>query len=122
MGAKVVAFVASTDLERSRAFYVDVLGLTLREATSHSIVVDGPGSPLWITLVPAKAEAGYTVLGWDVTDLDAVVADLVERGVTFLRYEGMGQDEAGIWHAPSGTRVAWFPDPDGNTLSVQQHP
>jgi catechol 2,3-dioxygenase-like lactoylglutathione lyase family enzyme len=121
-GTKLVAFVASSDLDRSRAFYVDVLGLTERESGPYALVVDGLGSALRITLVPEKAEAGYTVLGWDVTDIQSVVADLAARGITFQRHEGFEQDAAGIWTAPSGTLVAWFSDPDGNTLSVEQHP
>jgi hypothetical protein len=48
------------------------------------------------------------------------VDGLSARGVTFERYEGMDQDERAIWRAPSGARVAWFKDPDGNVLSVTQ--
>jgi len=48
------------------------------------------------------------------------VQDLAARGVTFLRYDGMNQDEDGIWTTPTGARVAWFADPDGNTLSLTQ--
>jgi predicted enzyme related to lactoylglutathione lyase len=55
-----------------------------------------------------------------VSDIDDVVARLQERGVTFERFSGMDQDERGIWSAPSGARVAWFKDPDGNTLSITQ--
>jgi hypothetical protein len=62
------------------------------------------------------------VLGWDVDDLDAAVDELRGRGITFTRYDGMDQDEHDAWTAPSGTRVAWFRDPDANTLSLQQHP
>jgi len=60
------------------------------------------------------------VLGWRVGDIAASVQDLAARGVTFLRYDGMNQDEDGIWTTPTGARVAWFADPDGNTLSLTQ--
>jgi predicted enzyme related to lactoylglutathione lyase len=66
--------------------------------------------------------APYTVLGWTVADIEAAVDELAGRGVTFNRYDGMGQDDRGIWTAPGGARIAWFKDPDGNTLSVSQNP
>ena len=73
-----------------------------------------------MTAVPEVARGGYTVLGWRVTDIVAAVRDLTARGVAFLRYEGISQDEHGIWTAPSGAQVAWFTDPDGNVLSLTQ--
>jgi catechol 2,3-dioxygenase-like lactoylglutathione lyase family enzyme len=121
--AQLTAFVATTDLGRAAGFYVDVLGLTLiAREDPYAAVVDGQGAQLRITAVEKKAEAPYTVLGWEVPDIDAAVDDLRARGVTFNRYPGMDQDDHDTWHAPGGTRVAWFRDPDGNTLSLSQHP
>ena len=74
-----------------------------------------------MTLVDRIAEAPYTVLGWRVLDIVAIRA-LREAGVVFMRFEGMTQDEFGVWIAPGGSRVAWFADPDGNILSLQQPP
>ena len=68
---------------------------------------------------PERAAAAYTVLGWKVDDLDATIDGLVRRGVRFLRFDGMDQDGRGAWTAPGGERIAWFADPDGNTLSLQ---
>ena len=62
----------------------------------------------------------FTVLGWAVRDIAQTVRELAARGVAFHRYGFMQQDDLGIWSAPSGARVAWFPDPDGNTLSLTQ--
>ena len=62
----------------------------------------------------------FTVLGWTVADARVSVAALAARGVEPVRYEGMGQDDDGIWSAPGGARVAWFRDPDGNTLSITE--
>ena len=123
-GARLVAFVATSDLDAARRFYGDVLGLELIEVTLFACVFDGGGTTLRVTVVAggAVAPAGYTVVGWDVADVDAAVAALTARGVAFRRYEGMDQDAAGVWTSPSGSRVAWFTDPDGNVLSVQQHP
>ncbi|QCQ92466.1 VOC family protein [Rhodococcus sp. SGAir0479] len=116
----LVAFVASTDLDVSSMFYVDTLGLTVLERTPFALVVDGGGTELRITLVQSRVETGYTVLGWRTPDLSAAVDDLRSRGVEFLRYQGMDQDEHAGWTAPDGTRVAWFHDPHGNVLSIHQ--
>ena len=61
----------------------------------------------------------YTVLGWAVTDIARTVQNLVERGVAF-RFDGLIQDDLRIWTAPSGDRIAWFPDPASNTLSLTE--
>ena len=53
-------------------------------------------------------------------DIAATVRDLSAKGVSFTRYDGMGQDETGVWTTPGGDKVAWFTDPDGNTLSLTQ--
>jgi catechol 2,3-dioxygenase-like lactoylglutathione lyase family enzyme len=117
--ADLVAFVATTDTARARAFYEGVLGLAVLDHDGFACVVDAHGTTIRITAVPERAPAAYTVLGWQVDDLDATVDDLVARGVVFLRFDGMEQDERGAWTAPSGDRIAWFADPDGNTLSLQ---
>ena len=74
----------------------------------------------------ARAEelppAHGTVLGWQVPEIAATVKDLTQAGVRFERFEGMAQDELGIWTSPTGAKVAWFKDPDGNILSVSEHP
>ena len=68
------------------------------------------------------ATAKHTVLGWRVGDVTAKVKELVGRGVTFETFEGLPQDELGIWESPSGDQVAWFKDPDGNRLSLTEFP
>jgi catechol 2,3-dioxygenase-like lactoylglutathione lyase family enzyme len=116
----IVAFVASTDLGRSRAFYEESLGLRVTEHSDFACVFDANGTMLRVTAAPAVAQPGYTVLGWRVADIAASVAGLSARGVFFLRFDGMDQDENGIWTTPGGDKVAWFADPDGNTLSLTQ--
>ncbi len=118
-GADLVAFVATTDTARARAFYEGVLGLTVLDDDGFACVVDAHGTTVRITAVPERAPAAYTVLGWKVDDLDATIDSLVTRGVDFLRFDGMDQDDRGAWTAPGGDRIAWFSDPDGNTLSLQ---
>ena len=116
--ADVVAFVATTDTARARAFYEEVLGLRVVHDDAFACVVDAHGTSIRITAVEERAGAEYTVLGWTVDDLEASIDELVERGVSFLRFDGIEQDDRGVWVTPVGVRVAWFKDPDGNTLSL----
>ena len=119
-GADVVAFVSTTDAARSTAFYGDVLGLALVEQTPFACVFGAPNAELRVTIVSELSPAPYTVLGWRVADVEARARALRSAGIQALRYEGMYQDELGIWTSPSGARVLWFNDPDGNVLSITQ--
>ena len=120
--AATVAFVPSTDLARSRAFYEGVLGLEVLSQDGFAVVVRAGDVPIRITNVGSELRAQpFTVLGWEVDDVHAEVRELAGRGVEFLVFEGMGQDEDAVWTAPGGTEVAWFRDPDGNTLSLDHH-
>jgi catechol 2,3-dioxygenase-like lactoylglutathione lyase family enzyme len=116
----VIAFAAATDLARARVFYEQTLGLTVTEQNDFACVLDAHGTMLRVTAVPNMLPAGYTVLGWRVTDITATVRELAAQGVEFRRYDGMNQDADGIWTTPGGDQVAWFADPDGNTLSLTQ--
>ena len=73
------------------------------------------------TLVQSRGETGYTALGWQVLDLNETVDRLREKGIDFIRYNGMDQDDHDAWQAPDGVRVAWFRDPHGNVLSLLEH-
>jgi catechol 2,3-dioxygenase-like lactoylglutathione lyase family enzyme len=117
----LMAFVATADLARAGDFYASVLGLPVRERTAMAWVFDSHGTELRVTLVRDWSPPSHTVLGWSVADMESTVRGLREKGVALLRFEGFGQDDLGIWLAPSGDRVAWFKDPDGNMLSVTQH-
>ena len=75
---------------------------------------------LRVTRVQELAAAKYTVLGWRVHDIVSTAKQLQKMHVALERYPGMQQDELGIWNSPSGAKVAWFKDPDGNTLSITQ--
>jgi GNAT superfamily N-acetyltransferase len=119
--ALTVAFVPSTDLDRSRRFYEGILGLPVVEQDGFAVVLDAVRLTIRVTYVgPHVTVQPFTVLGWEVGDIRADMAGLVERGVAFLRVDTVDQDEAGVWTAPDGTQVAWFKDPDGNTLSLSQ--
>ena len=117
--AKQVQFVGVRDLDVAQRFYGEVLGLRLDDARPFALVNETATTMLRITLVDDVRAAPYTVLGWSVSDLEAEVDLLMAAGVRFNRYPGMEQDERGIWTSPSGARIAWFCDPDGNNLSLQ---
>ena len=117
----IVAFVATTDPSRAKAFYRDVLGLLLISEDEYALVFDAHGTMLRVAIVGELVVAPYTVLGWQVSDIDATVRGLGAKAVKFERYPWMEQDDLGIWSAPSGAKVAWFKDPDGNLLSVSRH-
>jgi catechol 2,3-dioxygenase-like lactoylglutathione lyase family enzyme len=118
---KLVAFVPTTDYDKARAFYVDTLGLRFVGSDGHAMVLDAIGTHIRVTRVGEFQPFQWTVLGWQVPDIEAAVAELGQRGVRFEQYGFPGQAATGIWTAPTGDKVAWFKDPDGNTLSVAQH-
>ena len=113
-----MGFVPVRDLGVARTFYEGTLGLAVTTASPFAVVVDAGGTSLRLTEVPDLEPQPFTIAGWEVTDITATVDLLAARGVAFRRYEGMGQDERGIWTTPGGDRVAWFNDTDGNTLSL----
>jgi catechol 2,3-dioxygenase-like lactoylglutathione lyase family enzyme len=117
---KLMAFVATIDSPRAKSFYKDVLGLRLVADEEWAVVFDANGTMLRIQKVREMTPAPYTALGWEVPDIDRAVSTLREKKVSFERYTFLQQDEAGVWAAPGGAKVAWFKDPDGNLLSLTQ--
>ncbi|MDQ3885483.1 MAG: VOC family protein [Actinomycetota bacterium] len=116
----LVAIVGVADLNRARDFYGGVLGLPVADESPFAMVVDSNGTMLRLTAVEEPATAPYSVVAWKVDDIAATVDELAQRGVTFVRYDSLVQDDRGVWTAPDGTKVAWFLDPDRNNLSVVQ--
>ena len=118
----VIAFLAASDPKRAKAFYRDTLGLPLiSEELPFALVFDAHDTVLRVQIVKKVIPAGYTVLGWHVKSIVSAAKALHRAGIRFERYAGVEQDELGIWSSPSGAKVAWFKDPDGNTLSISQH-
>jgi catechol 2,3-dioxygenase-like lactoylglutathione lyase family enzyme len=116
------AFLPTTDLARARLFYEETLRLDLFAADEFALVFDLDGTMLRVTRVDELHPQPFTVLGWRVNDVAAAVQALSEHGVEFERFTGLHQDASGIWLSPAGARVAWFKDPDGNLLSLSEHP
>jgi catechol 2,3-dioxygenase-like lactoylglutathione lyase family enzyme len=118
--SELMAFVATADADRARAFYRDTLSLTLIEEHAFALVFDSAGTTLRVQKVESVAPIPYTALGWRVADIHTSIRGLVERGVSFERFPGIDQDADGVWMTPDGIAVAWFKDPDGNMLSVSE--
>jgi catechol 2,3-dioxygenase-like lactoylglutathione lyase family enzyme len=118
----IIAFIPTLDFDKARAFYVDVLGLRFVDNDGFAMVLDANGTMIRVAKVqPDFKPAMFTILGWKVSDIESVVSDMTAKGVVFERFSFFEQDALGIWSAPGGGKVAWFKDPDGNTLSVSQH-
>jgi catechol 2,3-dioxygenase-like lactoylglutathione lyase family enzyme len=119
----IIGFVSIVDVSRAKEFYRDTLGLRLlMEEPPFALVFEANGIMLRLSMAKELPPTHGTVLGWQVPEISATVQDLGQAGVRFERYEGMKQDELGIWTSPTGAKVAWFKDPDGNTLSLSEHP
>ena len=121
--ANVVAFAPTRDPGKARRFYEKTLGLEFVSEDPFAVVFNANGIALRVADVSTVKEfkpAPFTILGWEVPSADEAVEQLTERGVKFERFPGMDQDKLGVWSSPSGARVAWFKDPDGNILSITE--
>lgn len=117
---KPIAFIATDDPEGSATFYREAIGLELVEDTPFALVFDDGGMMLRIQKITAAEPVSHTVHGWEVRDISAEMARLASHGVEFSRFEGLGQDEGGVWTSPDGHKICWFRDPSGNNLSLTQ--
>ncbi len=113
-----MAFIPVSDLTLARSFYEEILGLQVTDENPFAVSLNSGGTMLRLTQVDHHRPQPFTIAGWEVQDIDLAVDALVDQGITFTRYEGMEQDNRAIWTTPSGDRVAWFKDLDGNTLSL----
>jgi catechol 2,3-dioxygenase-like lactoylglutathione lyase family enzyme len=117
---KIVSFVPVKDTKKARAFYEGVLGLGFVSEDQFALVLNANGTMLRVTNVPNFKPQEFTIVGWEVGNIEQAVSSLREKGVAFQSYGFPGQDAQGIWSSPSGAKVAWFKDPDGNLLSLAQ--
>lgn len=119
---KLIGFLLTKDYDKARAFFETKLGFDFVSLDQFALVMQAGASMIRISKVPSFTPAQNTVLGWEVQDIETMVSWLQQRGVIFEKYPFMQNPEGGIWSAPDGDKVAWFKDPDGNVLSVAQHP
>ena len=114
------AFIPTIQPDNAKRFYQDTLGLKLLSEDEYALEFDANGTSLRITTVEKLTPHPFTVLGWDVDDIASMIKLLNKKGVQFERYNFFEQDSLGIWISPSGAKVAWFKDPDGNLLSLTE--
>lgn len=120
--AKPIAMITTKDRKAAEGFYGGTLGLARKGDDGFAALFDLGGVTLRLTEVPSYVATGHPVLGWEVEDMEAAVSGLAANGVTMNVYEGLGQDERGIWTAPDNScKVVFFNDPDGNGLSLTQN-
>ena len=118
--SKIIGFVLSTDFSRAREFYEGKLGLRFIGQDDFALVLTAGGNMIRIAKASTFTPLQSTVLGWEVSDIEAVAKWLASRGVQLEKYPWV-KSESGVWDAPGGDKVAWFKDPDDNTLSISQH-
>jgi len=119
--AKPTVFLATSNADAARSFYEDTLGLTLESDDPFALVYQLSGTELRLSKVPEHTPLPFTVLDWRVADIGAAHTTLSGKGVAFSIYDGMGQDDRGVWTTPDGgAQILWFKDPDGNVLSVSE--
>ncbi len=121
--SKATSGFAVDDLDKARDFYEGTLGLSVEVLDAEHGVTKLKLAEECDVLMYLSADmkpASYTMLNFEVDDIDAAVDGLVERGVRFERYEGFQQDEKGIVRDGGGPQIAWFKDPSGNVIAVMQ--
>jgi catechol 2,3-dioxygenase-like lactoylglutathione lyase family enzyme len=116
----LIAFIPTKDAARARRFY-ERLGLRFISDDPFAIVMDANGTMVRIVRVEDFTPFPFTLLGWKVDDIHQTISEMTGKGVEFARYPYFEQSTDGVWTAPGGAEIAWFRDPDGNTLSISQH-
>jgi catechol 2,3-dioxygenase-like lactoylglutathione lyase family enzyme len=117
-----IAFIPIIDADRSRQFYVEILGLNLLSDDGFAVVLRSGAIDIRLVRMGSFSPTPYTIFGWKVPEIGIAVRELSQLGISFERYPFLEQDATGIWSAPGGAaQVAWFKDPDGNILSISQH-
>lgn len=121
MLGNLIAFIPTRNGDAARVFYETKVGLRFISEDQFAVVFQSGVNMIRIARTGSFTPAPFTILGWESSDIEQDVRQMSARGVIFERYDYMGpQDELGIWTAPGGAKVAWFKDPDGNTLSISQ--
>ena len=118
--SKLIGFIPTRNADRALNFYQNLLGLRFVSDDAFAIVFESNGNTIRLVRIEDFTPAPYTILGWEVEDVESTVKELAAKGLTFQRYSFLEQSEEGIWTAPGGAKIAWFHDPDGNTLSLSQ--
>jgi len=117
-----ISFSQTTQTEKAKAFYGGVLGLNFLEDSPFALLFRSGRTTVRIQKVESFTPFPFTSLGWNVPDIEATAKQLLEKGIKCERFNGMKQDDLGIWLSPGNSKVCWFKDPDGNLLSLSEAP
>ncbi|MFJ4675207.1 MULTISPECIES: VOC family protein [unclassified Kitasatospora] len=120
--APLLAVIPVTDLERAKRYYRDTLGLTLSREGTGEVAFRSGSTEFGMYETPYGGRAGHTLASWKVADLDTEMAELRGRGVVFEEYDQPGLKTLDGVAEADGMRAAWFKDPDGNVLCVNELP
>lgn len=117
---KTFSSFAARDLDAEKQFFGETLGIDLTEENGMLVLHLAGDQEVIVYPKPDHEPASFTVLNFQVDDLDREVNDLIAKGVAFNKYEQFDQDDRGVASDPDGgmPRIAWFSDPAGNVLSV----
>lgn len=119
--SRIIGFAPTKDAARAKEFYVGQLGLEFVSDDEYALALNANGNMIRIIKAGEFKPVQYTVLGWEVKNIESIVVGLRERGVVFEQYPFIHDKALGIWSAPNGDKIAWFKDPDGNVLSISEH-
>lgn len=114
------AFVPTVKPNEAKSFYKDILGLKLLSEDNYALEFEASGILLRVIIVQELRPQVFTVLGWNVDDISSIIKSLNDKNIYCEKYDFLEQDNLGVWTSPSGSKVAWFKDPDGNVLSLTQ--
>ena len=117
---KLKAFIPTVHPAKAKFFYRDVLGLELLSEDKFALEFNANGTLLRVITVQELTPYPFTALGWNVDDIVATIKALNNKNIFCEKYGFFEQDDLGIWISPNGSKVAWFKDPDGNTLSLTE--
>jgi catechol 2,3-dioxygenase-like lactoylglutathione lyase family enzyme len=116
---QAAATLAVSDMDRAKKFYTETLGFTVQmESEGGMLLGAGKGTGIFVYPSSFAGSNKATAVSFNVDDFDATIADLRERGITFIEYDFPGlKTENGVAQTPDGP-AAWFADPDGNLVNV----
>jgi len=119
--SRIIGFAPTKDAAKAKDFYVGRLGMEFVSEDGYALVLNANGNMLRVIKAGDFKPVHYTVLGWEVKNIESVVAGLKSAGVSFEQYPFIQNKESSVWNAPNGDKIAWFKDPDGNVLSISEH-
>lgn len=114
----VIATVAVKDLQQAKDFYGGVLGLSQTDENPGGVTYTSGTGRVFVYMSPNAGTNKATCANWEVDDLEGIVQQLDEKGVSFEHYDMPGATRDGHIHDWGGMKAAWFRDPSGNILGL----